>query len=371
MFAPIRHRWHHSPAPAWRGLHELTDRLRPAIRADSRARDGLCTLSYLGLADGLQHALPFFEDPSAERTVSRRARPRTAGLGELVLVGDFAGRPGTASERAAWGTPVFQAPLRVHYRVPVPEEEEHVLSRMNKKDRQRVSSAGRRYGWKLRVVDGREGDTAELDFFLSRMHLPTMHARHEGWVRAEDAEIARYLYARGLVFLLHAGADTVAGVLGHWADDGSLVLRLAGVLDGDQQHYRSSAQLGLYVEVLRWAARHRVPAAEFSGSRPFVSEGLFQFKRKLRPEIVLPASHFRGKQLRAYVHRDTPGVRDLLVANPVISAEPDGSLHVVYFYDAQRQARSDLAWQAEGIAGARRVDLDRLLAGNAPSADLR
>jgi hypothetical protein len=143
----------------------------------------------------------------------------------------------------------------------------------------------------------------------------------------------------------------------------TLTLRLAGVDGGAAEHYRSGAFTALYPLILEWAAQHGVRTVNLSGCEPFLSKGIFQFKRKLHPRVVLPASHFGGKRLLLRVLRDSARVRDFLVANPVIAESADGGLDAVYFHDEQRPARLDHRWEGVGLRAARLVHLSSFLAG--------
>jgi hypothetical protein len=94
----------------------------------------------------------------------------------------------------------------------------------------------------------------------------------------------------------------------------------------------------------------------------FISEGLYLFKRKFRPQIVLPRTHFAHKRLVLIPRQDSSEVRAFLRDHPVITVNPWGELHVAYPYDRDRAPRIDLPWDCSGISGAREVNLDDLLA---------
>ena len=94
----------------------------------------------------------------------------------------------------------------------------------------------------------------------------------------------------------------------------------------------------------------------------FISEGLYLFKRKFRPQIVLPRTHFANKRLVLIPRQDSSEVRAFLRDHPVITVNPSGELHVAYPYDRDRPPRIDLPWDCSGISGAHEVNLDDLLA---------
>lgn len=73
-------------------------------------------------------------------------------------------------------------------------------------------------------------------------------------------------------------------------------------------------------------------------------------------------NHFGSKRLWFQVRRDTPEVRDYLVANPMLAENDEGRLEAVYFHDAERPARLDYAANSPGVDGTRHIDLDSFLA---------
>ena len=143
----------------------------------------------------------------------------------------------------------------------------------------------------------------------------------------------------------------------------TLVVRLAGVEAGGEEPYRSGTYMAMYVLILQWAAEQGLTRVDLSGCEPFLSKGIFQFKRKMHPEVTLPDNHFREKRLVLRVLRDTPEVRDLLTANPVLTSGTHGGLEAVYFHDPDRPARTDLRWQCPGVSSQRTLDLDEFLDG--------
>ncbi|WIM94532.1 GNAT family N-acetyltransferase [Actinoplanes oblitus] len=367
ILADVDYWWNNGTSAAARGVRRAYDVLPGSgVGFDSHGDDGP-SISYAGVADGRSHVLAPAEmwrqgeragAPRVRRSGGRLLRPhRWAAAPEradLLLVGAYAGQVGGLGLGAC-----LVAPLRVHYRVPLPDAPEDCLARFGRKDRENIRRALKRHDWRLEIGE-RESD---FEFFYDRMHVPTMAARHHGWVRSERRAVALHpLFRRGRLFFLRRDGERVAGVLCRVHED-TLNVRLAGVLDGDSRHYRDGAQLLLYHLLLEWAAGQRIPYAEMSGSRPFISEGLFSFKRKFRPEIVLPGTHFRDKRLLIVPRRDTPAVRSFLRDHPVITADPGGRLGVVYPYDAGRPPRTDLPGDCAGLRGPVELDLDRMLAG--------
>jgi hypothetical protein len=76
--------------------------------------------------------------------------------------------------------------------------------------------------------------------------------------------------------------------------------------------------------------------------------------------VVLPPNHFRTKRLYLHIRRDTPAVRDFLVANPMLTLGA-GGLRPVYFSDAGRPPEWSVAARCPGLPEAEVIDLDEFL----------
>lgn len=356
--------WQNSTRPWVVGAHHMVDAVRnrrPQVTESAPAAGGP-TLAYAGLAEGLSYILPFLEQ---QRGPTGQRRRHVASWADI-----FAGRAVPAADILAAGClpgrvppgPVRRSltvPLRITLVVPVGEDAEGVLRNVSRKARQQHARELRSRSRGLEVA------TLEQDFdmFYDRMHVPTMQRRHASATRTVSRATARQcLFRSGLLFFLRESGERVAGMLCRQEGD-VLVIRLARVRDGAEEPYQSGTYMAIYILIMQWAANHGLAQVDLSGCEPFLSKGIFQFKRKLHPEVTLPRNHFAGKRLWLHVRRDSPPVRDFMVANPMLVIAPDGGLEAVYFHDTQRPARVDLRWEAPGVRGDRLVDLDAFMAG--------
>jgi hypothetical protein len=359
MLSEAGYRWHNSTAAwavRWRRRIDRLASVRPRLTVSYPADGGL-TLAYAGLDDGLRYVLPFLEQrrgPTSQR-VTRRAswRELDEPAADILAVGCLAGQA-----FAPAGVAGVEMPLRVNLVVRPGRDPAAVVARLSRKARQQYLREQRFRCRSLEVA------TTEADFayFYHHMHTPTMRHRHGAATRSVPARTALHsLFRRGVLFFLREHGDRVAGMLCR-REPGTLVLRLAGVRDGAADVYRTGTYLALYVSILDWTARNDVDTVDLSGSEPFLSKGIFQFKRKLHPDVRRPATHFASKRLWLCVRRDTPPVRDFLVANPML-VDGWGGFEALYFADRTRPARHDLRWRTGGVVGSRTADLDVFLGG--------
>jgi len=297
------------------------------------------------------------EEPASWPDLARGRFPDA----DIVLIGAEQTRIGKLPPTRA-----FVAPFRVHLVVDTGNGPAAVRARTSRRERWEFSRNSRRHQWVLRE----DNSERALRFFYERMHLPTMRARHAEDTRTEQFSVARdHILRRGRLMFIVDGGVPVAGVLCH-ERDGTITTRLLGVLEGNTEHYDSGAFKAVYHLLLQWAAERGYSAVDFYGTEAFLAKGIFQWKRKFAPRVVLPPNHFSTKRLYLTVRRDTGQVRDFLVANPFLEISAAGDMCPVYFYDQARQARTDISAKADGLGAPRHIDLDQFF-GAAGGKELR
>ncbi|WP_182881607.1 hypothetical protein [Microbispora sp. H10949] len=370
--ARLAYTWNNTPRPVWRAARRLTDTLASSVPVvlSHAVGDGPC-IAYAGLPVGQTNILQLMEHQRAQlgwKTAGRDTgstgwRDVAAGRwpdADLVVIGAEEQRMSTLPSLGG-----LTAPFRIHLVVDIPDGEEELQQRISRRERWQFRRNQREHDWRLEE----DSSPGALDFFYHRMHVPTMGHRHGDRSRTERLAVARHaILPRGTLFFVADRAGTrVAGVLCQWsADRRTLTTRLLGVLDGRDEHYQSGAFKAVYHLLLLWACAHRVPRVDFFGTEAFVSKGIFQWKRKFAPRLELPPNHFSTKRMRIYVRRDTPAVRDFLVANPLLRIDDRQILTPVYFTDARRPPRLDVSARCPGVPEPEIVDLDAFL-GSCPT----
>lgn len=89
-----------------------------------------------------------------------------------------------------------------------------------------------------------------------------------------------------------------------------------GVLNSDEQLMREGAQGAVYYAMIHWANQHGYAAVDLLGSWPFLSSGMFWYKRKWGAEVGL--SPHQHKRIWIRIQRNTPAVSQFLKSNPCI-----------------------------------------------------
>jgi len=210
---------------------------------------------------------------------------------------------------------------------------------------------------------------ADFFSFYDRMYLPTMAVRHGSGARAVGREEAkRVLFDRGHLMLVYSADRAVGGSVNHLnARQRQVDARLVGVLDGHEPLLREGVVKTLGAFVLEWASAHGYSTVDFQGCEPFLGKGTFQAKVDLGAGAVLPPPPLRDRSLWLSVRRDTPAVRDLLVAHPVIVLDKDDQIGAAYFYDPSRAARWDIRHGRKGFRFERLIEMTEFLRACAKS----
>jgi hypothetical protein len=336
----------------------------PGRRFAHRTLENQVSLAYLGFPEGLTYVVPYLGEQLSKvagPVEALDAAPLTwrdirRTRADIVATG--------CSRRRAHRLPSAHSvvlPFRVQLLLRVIDDAEAMRATITRDERRKFAKLRRANGWTCEI--GR--DDADFDFFYERMHHPTMRSRHGERTRSVARDVALHgLFRQGFVFFIREDGERVAGVLCRLDDgDTTMRLRLLGVLDGAEEHYRSGAAKAVYHLGLEWAAGNGIRLLDLAGADPFPGVGVFQYKRRFHPEIRQPLDHYRDRRVHLRITTDSPRVRDFLAATPMISVDAADRLAATYFHDRARPARTDIRADGPGIDYTRVIDLDEFLAG--------
>ncbi len=301
------------------------------------------------------------EAAGAATTAIRQTTVRRAELfggalppADLVTVGCSAGQVSALPRRSA-----LVLPFRMHFMVDLSGGRGEWRRAVSRRERQWFSARRNERDWALEVPT----DEAAFWFFYRQMHLPTMRSRHGERTRSEPEDSAlECLFRRGVLAFATVNGKRVAGVLCHRSRNGTtLTVRLLGVLDGAKEMYDIGALKAIYHLLLEWADGNGYRRLDLGGTEAWLSPGLYQWKRRFAPRVVLAPNHLGRLRVWFHARRDTAAVRDFLVANPVLEIVGNGEFGAVYFHDECRPARLDLAFACPNVREYRTVHLDDFL----------
>ena len=101
----------------------------------------------------------------------------------------------------------------------------------------------------------------------------------------------------------------------------------------------------LYVFLLDWAHRSRIDRIDLGGCRPFLNDGVLQFKKKFNIRIV---NSSRKKILYLNPVQLTPSVVSFLVNNPVVRSQNGELVGTVFTHDDFESGLRDTVWSVDG-----------------------
>lgn len=364
--------WNQSTDPRLVALRHLVDtRLRRPVCTVSRADPGGPSFGYVGVFHGTRQILNLLEElrdingiptTGTERLTVHHVGPRSGWMppADLVAVGCTPAQARRLSRRGG-----LVLPYRLHL---VVDMRDGWLEAVTKGERQWIRTRRRERDWRLDVAT----DDLSFEHFYERMHMPTMQVRHGRRTRGESRERARHcLFRTGVLAFAVVDGQRVAGALCHRARHGATItVRLVGVLGGARELYDAGALKILYHLLFEWAHGAGIRHVDLGGLEAWISKGIFRWKRRFSPRMVLAPNHLGRLRVWWHARRDTPAVRDFLVANPVFEMVGDGGLCAVYFHDDERPARLDFGFSCANVHQMRTVHLDEFLRREAlPHAD--
>ena len=157
---------------------------------------------------------------------------------------------------------------------------EEVRGRFNSTKRKVSNRISKRYGLGYRMSDSME----EFDYFYHRMFVPHTKKRFGELSSIDSYEEMKEFFLKGRLLFVTKGDQAVAGALS-LVEDGTLVFRRSGVLDGDEAHIEGGGQQALYYFQLKYANEENLRGVDTMMSAPFLNDGVHVNKREWGAEL--------------------------------------------------------------------------------------
>jgi hypothetical protein len=254
---------------------------------------------------------------------------------------------------------VLLLPRFVEHSLDVTGEWQDVRRRIHPSTRSGKFRLVRKYGYWFDVSH----EPADFQHFYDRMYLPTMDNRHGDEAPLLDISKAYSLFRNGFLSRVLQGTDWVAAGLCEQRK-GAVRFCELGVLDADEELIGKGVMGAIYVGAIR--AAHELPCRRLNmtTSSPFLTDGLFQHKRRWGTDLSLPVNEPHRTWVR--VERYTPAIHQFLVENPVITVDRRGKLHGILSLEslddwtAAEAHRWDKHFSVPGLSSIRILPLDHL-----------
>jgi hypothetical protein len=226
---------------------------------------------------------------------------------------------------------------------------EDIKSGFSATKRKKTNRFTERYGLGSRVSE----DLKEFDFFYHRMFVPHIKKRFGELSVIDSYDDMKEFFLKGRLLFITKDNEAVAGALSH-VEDGTLVFRRTGVLDGDETHIEGGAQLALYYFQIKYANEHNLRAVDSMMSTPFLNDGVYKNKREWGA-TVLPDNESRTW---VYFFHASPceKIANFFEINPTIVHSDKGLKGVIGIsgaMDIPTVSISDIThrYQARGLGG--------------------
>lgn len=204
---------------------------------------------------------------------------------------------------------------------------EDVRSRFSKTRHQITNRFVEKTGLDYRISH----DLQEFDHFYHRMFVPHIQKRYGDLSDIESYEEMKEFFLRGLLLFVTKGNEAVAGAL-CLVQDGTLVFRRAGVLDGDETHIKVGAQTALYYFQIRYAMDQHLHAVDTMASVSLLNDGVYLHKRGWGAAVY----PYGGSHNWVYFFHAGPSqkIARFFADNPLIAHSDQGLAGIVGIADA-------------------------------------
>ena len=195
----------------------------------------------------------------------------------------------------------------------------------------------------------------DFAFFWERMYLPYTESQYLQQAIFETEEEFHRQVDDGdlrLFFIVHEGRRIAGGAVNTASEIPRF--RYLGILDSDPEARKLGVLPALYVNVLDWAWRNGYERLNLGGCRPFLNDGVLQFKKKFNTSL---RNGTYKKIIYINILKRTPAIFACLAANPLIRLDGDKLVATYFEHEGQEAQLPDSLWQ---VGGEKFPGLDRV-----------
>ena len=203
-------------------------------------------------------------------------------------------------------------------------------------------------------------DPRTIAAFYDTMYLPYARQAHGDRAMLTSWKEFEAELDHAELMLIQRNGDTIAGHLLVDLGGQRVRARALGIMNGDLEFVRLGAVVAIYFFAVEYLLKKGCRKIHFGGSRPFLKDGVLNFKKKYGATLVDRDQHI----FRVRVARYSDGARSFLRDNPFIS-ESDGHYYANFFVDRwadvnQEEFRSEISrLGVAGLTAVRVYDLER------------
>jgi hypothetical protein len=173
------------------------------------------------------------------------------------------------------GRGLLEAPAWVNQKLQLPDRWQDVLAQLRSSARGEDLRKIRKHGLQYRIV----GDGGAIRRFYGEMYVPHLTNRFGSAAYIEPEWKVRYCAENGALMEILREGEIVAGQV-LFADRQSMQLLWAGTAGGEFGQQSQGVFPALYYFGVLYAFENGYREADYCGSRPLLSDGIFQLKRR-------------------------------------------------------------------------------------------
>jgi hypothetical protein len=178
-------------------------------------------------------------------------------------------------------------------------------------------------------------DPQKFDDFYYNMHIPYISKTFGKCAYLLPYKVLKDEFEKSDLILIKSGEQAIAGQLIWHCDDGPF-LESMGIRDGDKEHLKNGASCALYHYAMEYLHQQGSPKAIVGWSRPFLHNGVLNFKRKWSQVITFSRPWGYGMRVLS----PTAAVKSFLRNNPFIFNR-GGLLYAAVFVAADKPLSTD------------------------------
>lgn len=169
----------------------------------------------------------------------------------------------------------FKSQENVRQIIDVSGTWEEVRSRFHHRKRQISNTFDRKAGLSYRISH----DLKDFEFFYHRMYIPHLKKQFGGLAYVDSYDEMKDYLLKGFLLLVQEDGCDVTGAL-CLIENNTLIIRRAGVLDGDERYIKSGAQHALYYFNMLYAKQQGIEKVDTMTSLSFLADGVYRTKRE-------------------------------------------------------------------------------------------
>jgi hypothetical protein len=222
-------------------------------------------------------------------------------------------------------------PEWVHFTLDLTLPKEEIMTRFKKRNWNNYRRI-RKHPYSYEVVH----DLNKLDFFYHRMYVPFIKSRYGDTDCLDSFTYMKSLIHYGELLFVKLADEYVGGFLLNTAGP-TPRMAFRGILDGRNEYIEKGISSAMYYFAICWAKEKGYKKLDFGHCRPFLEDGVLQFKRRWGMHIHRSPRVYRTMYL--LLCSPNASLREFLINNPIL-CEDQGQLKGLLF-SSQVSAHSE------------------------------